>query len=163
MVPRETTVAILSEELPAAQAWAARHAVPMVWAPDTFDLRATLTQPGTDEQFYLRALVDDYRELPPAWTFTDKDWTGAPSMHLFPKVERTPFRAPLFINANGLPVICAPFNRLAYSVHRGPHGDWGGPLSWLTAGQPDQVRALFLGDMLQLIYRDFLLSSGRMG
>jgi len=63
-------------------------------------------------------------------------------------------------------VICAPFNRLAYTTDSGPHADWGGPERWLEAsnGASDrqQVRADTIGDMLQVIYRDFLVTRGRM-
>jgi hypothetical protein len=62
---------------------------------------------------------------------------------------------------NQTAVICAPFNRLAYTDHAGPHGDWGGPQNWLNAGA-SQVHAETIGDMLQAIYRDFSVTRERM-
>ena len=58
--------------------------------------------------------------------------------------------------------MCAPFNRLAYGAHEGPHSDWGSLAQWMTAGE-GYVHAVKLGDMLSAILRDFRLSSGRMG
>lgn len=162
MTSRADTLLYVEDEFPGAQAWAERRRAALVWVPDLLELRVVLTQPQTREHFYLRGHVDEYRELPPSWAFTDKAWTAAPSLPLFPKVSSTPYGSPLFITSTNGPVICAPFNRLAYSVHGGPHGDWT-LAAWLTAGQAGQVRADCIGDMLSIIYRDFMLSSGRMG
>jgi hypothetical protein len=59
---------------------------------------------------------------------------------------------------HGSGVICAPFNRLAYGEHGGPHGDWGGPLSWLNVR--GHVRATALADMLALIIAHLNYSPG---
>lgn len=160
MVSRQTTVLIVEEELAGAQAWSERRAVPLTWVPELLEVRATFAQPGTGELFYLRGRFDDYRVLPPAWTFTDAAWSAEPAPQLFPRPMSGPYGASMF---HGNAVICAPFNRLAYVEHKGPHSDWGGPASWLTAGAADQVKAHVLGDMLHLILRDMVHSSGRMG
>ena len=162
MVPTATTVLVVEDELGGAMAWAERRAVPLTWKPKLLEIRATFTQPESHELFYLRGRVDDYKVLPPTWTFTDQSWLADPAPAFFPKLAQSPYGASMFITYRG-PVICAPFNRLAYAEHQGPHADWSGPSSWLTAGAPDQVRAHFLGDMLQLIFRDFVHSRGRMG
>lgn len=162
MIPRETTLHVIEHELTAARLWAERHVVPLTWLPSATEIRAVLTQPETEELFYLRCILDDYRRLPPAWTFTDETWEAEPAMHLFPLVSATQFGAPLFIRGKNGPIICAPFNRLAYAEHKGPHGDWRGPTNWLTAGQANQVKAHYLGDMLQIIHRDFTHSRARM-
>jgi hypothetical protein len=159
---RADTLLYLDDELPGAQAWAERRHAPLTWVPEILELRATLMQPETRELFYLRGRFDEYRELPPMWTFTDKEWTAAPVLALFPKVSSTPYGSPLFITSTHGPVICAPFNRLAYAAHGGPHADWT-LAAWLTAGATGQVRADSVGDMLSIIYRDFMLVRGRMG
>lgn len=162
MVPTATTVLVVEDELAGARAWAERHAVPLAWEPEVLEIRATLTQPETDQLFYLRGRFDDYRVLPPAWTFTDQSWSAEPAPTFFPRLAQSPNGASIFITYRG-PVICAPFNRLAYAEYQGPHSDWVGPSSWLTSGAADQVKAHFLGDMLQLVFRDLVHSRGRMG
>lgn len=161
MAPRDDTLLYVKDELPGAQAWAERHRAPLVWAEEVLELRVTLTQPETKQPFYLRGRFDEYRELPPEWTFTDSAWTAATAFALFPNLAQTPYGSPLFIRANSGPVICAPFNRLAYAAHGGPHRDWT-LAAWLAAGHESQVKAHCIGDMLQIIYRDVLLSRGRM-
>jgi hypothetical protein len=160
VVPRETTVIILEDEFSGAEAWAGRHGVPLAWLPESLEVRVTLTQPVTNERFYLRGRFDDYREQAPAWTFTDATWSAEPRLQLFPRPGQTPYGASIL---HSKPVICAPFNRLAYSEHKGPHDNWGGPTNWLTAAQPHEVRAQHFGDMLHVIFRDFVYSRGRMG
>jgi hypothetical protein len=161
VIPREHTLIHVDEELPGARASAARHGVSLVWAPEGLQVRAVLTQPETNELFFLRGIFDDYREIAPAWTFTDETWTASPSTFLFPRAGTLPNGGSSIFHPTA--VICAPFNRLAYAQHAGPHNDWGGPASWLTAGQPDQVKAHYLGDMLSVVYQHFVVTRGRMG
>jgi hypothetical protein len=161
VIPRAATLAVVEHEYAGARAWAERHKVSLSWATDSLEIRATLAQPETNETFYLRGVVDGYRALAPAWSFTDATWTSAPTPSLFPRPGAGPFGAPIFIMSHG-PVICVPFNRLAYGSHAGPHNDWGPPENWVTAGQ-QYVTAHYLGDMLGVIYRDFRYSRGRMG
>ena len=68
----------------------------------------------------------------------------------------------MFIKHHGRGLICAPFNRLAYGIHNGPHSGWGNPAQWMTAGEGN-VHAVRIGDMLNSILRDFRFSKGRMG
>lgn len=161
MVPAETTVIIVENEMVGAQAWAKRRNVALAWVPERLEVRAVFTQPETEEPFFLRGWFPDYRVLPPVWIFTDASWSAEPGPSFFPRPAQTPFGGSLFTTGNG-PVICAPFNRLAYAEHRGPHGDWGGPIGWVTAGQAGQVKAHCIGDMLQVILRDLLHTRGRM-
>ena len=48
--------------------------------------------------------------------------------------------------------ICAPFNRLAYKIHGGPHQDWNGPEKWLDVC--GHVGARTLAEMLAQITGD---------
>lgn len=159
MMSREATIIILEDEFLGARAWAERHGVTLAWLPKILEVRAPLTQPETNERFYLRGQFDDYRVQAPAWVFTDAAWSAEPQPQLFPRPGQSPFGSSVL---HPKPAICAPFNRLAYAEHQGPHGDWGGPANWLTAAQPNEVKAHHLGDMLQVIFRDFSYSRGRM-
>lgn len=162
MIRREHTIIHVENELAGARGWAERHRVPLQWLPDALELRITLSQPESDDLYYLRARVDDYRELPPAWTFTDTEWKSEPRKEFFPRPQSLPLgRASIF---HPQPVICAPFNRLAYKFDhvQGPHADWGGPATWLAAGQPNEVKAHYLADMLSVIQQHLAFSRGRM-
>lgn len=161
MIPREHTRITVEDEMSGAQAWAQRHGVPLVWDPDILEVRATLIQPESAAAFYLRGRFDDYREIAPAWTFTDAEWAAEPQRQFFPRPAPLPTGGSSMFHTQ--PVICAPFNRLAYKQHNGPHDNWGGPANWLTAGAASEVRAQQLGDMLSVVYRHFLVTRGRMG
>jgi hypothetical protein len=159
MVPADVTGMVVSEELFGAARWAERHEVPLSWLADQLELRAILVQPETNELFYLRGQFGEYRALPPIWTFTDEGFTASPAAGWYPKPTVTRFGPSIFLS-NPM-VICAPFNRLAYAENNGPHRDWNGPLHWLSAGA-GYVQAHFIGDMLQVIKRDFEPTRGRM-
>lgn len=161
MIPSEDTRIIVQDELIGAYAWADRHKLSLHWLPEDLELQVELIQPETGLKFFLQGLFDDYRAMPPAWSFCDKQWTSAEVINHYPKLTQSPYGSPMFIKNNKIPVICVPFNRLAYVRHRGPHSDWGEPLNWLNAGG-NHVKAHYLGDMLQMIYRDFLVSRGGM-
>lgn len=162
MVPIAVTDAAIAAELPGAQAWATRQHV----ALDTRlvlqrILRLVLLQGTGNEAFYLQGAFDDYRELPPAWDWRDKNWSTNEGLHLSPNSPSTPFGSSMFLRQDSKGIICAPFNRLAYKTSGGPHADWGNPAQWMTAGS-GYVYAVTIGDMLQSILRDFRLTTGRM-
>lgn len=160
-MPHAHIALIVTSEVAESSAWAQRHGYALDWRPETLTLRTTLTQPQTGERFYLQGIFADYRALPPLWDFMDADWQAGGKLANFPKMEGSPFGGSLFINHQDHGVICAPFSRLAYQAHDGPHVDWGVPADWLTAGG-SHVRAVHLGDMLQAIRRDFVGSKGRL-
>ncbi|MFC0028006.1 hypothetical protein ACFFMM_00510 [Micromonospora chaiyaphumensis] len=56
-------------------------------------------------------------------------------------------------------LICAPWNRLAYAEHGGPHPDWGALTNWKTAGA-GYTKADTLADMLSQIHLHLTLSPG---
>jgi hypothetical protein len=162
VIPKSDTLDIAAFELCGAHAWGGRNGVPIEWKIETLELRVTFTQPHTQQKFFLRGLFDDYKELPPALTFCTPDWECGDDRSHFPKPQQGGrFGASIFINHRGRPVICVPFNRLAYSQNGGPHGDWGDPAQWQTAAA-GQAHATTIGDMLQLIFRDLNLTNGRM-
>ena len=161
MIPAEHTRVIVQHELEGALSWAERHGVGIEWLPDDLWLHVTLSQPETSQPFFLRGKLNEYRGLPPEWTFSDARWETSGRPIDFPEGVQGRFGAPMFIMHNQIAVICAPFNRLAYSELAGPHQDWGGAANWLNAGA-SQVHADTIGDMLQAMYRDFSLSRSRM-
>ena len=169
MIPASETRIIIEPEIRGAQAWAERHGIISTWIADALELRTTLVQPEGSTRFYLRGRFDNYRAVAPEWTFTDATWATLGKLSDFPKpiTQPPPRTASIFLDFQNKGVICAPFNRLAYASVSGPHQDWGGPEQWLEASNKTsaagQVRADTVGDMLQVIRRDFLVTSGRMG
>ena len=161
MLPPEVTDVAIESELPAAIAWAERHEIAMdISLLSERTIRFVFVQTYTDEEFYLQGRFNDYRALPPVWEWRDKSWSISNELNLSPNPIDNPFGS-MFINHNQKGIICAPFNRLAYGVHDGPHNDWGNAAQWITAGQ-GYVYAVVIGDMLQLILRDFRFTNGRM-
>lgn len=159
MLSAQHSRVVVEDELQAAKAWGRRHAVPIEWISETLELRVLLTQPDTETQFYLRGMFDNYRERPPAWDFCDPTWSQTGDKSFYPaKPPRTPFGSSLIHQS---PVICAPFNRLAYKVHGGPHSNWGDTAQWITP-KGSYIYADTISDMIQAIHRDLQYSTGRM-
>ena len=165
MIPLAATDAAIADELPGAMAWATRRQIVMdTRSIPVRTLRLVLVQPDTNEKFYLQGTFEDYRAHPPLWQWFDASWSSTDALHLSPQDagnRPAALGGSMFINHNGKGLICAPFNRLAYGAHEGPHSDWGSLAQWMTAGE-GYVHAVKLGDMLSSILRDFRLSSGRM-
>lgn len=69
-------------------------------------------------RLWVRCEADEYPTLPPIWRWCDHDGGALDMPHV------TPNGGSAFFHGNG--VICAPWNRLAYSKvdSRGPHGEW---------------------------------------
>ncbi|HVT70443.1 MAG TPA: hypothetical protein VHF26_22040, partial [Trebonia sp.] len=108
-----------------------------------------------DSAIRLHADLAGYRALPPAWTVIPPDAT-APATYRFPAGGTLPGGVgSVFHNSK---VICAPFNRLAYQQHAGPHSDWGGPAAWLSVR--GHVRATTLAEMLAQIIMHLRYSPG---
>jgi hypothetical protein len=60
-----------------------------------------------------------------------------------------------------MPVLCAPWNRLAYAEVAGPHGDWGATTGWLEVRNTTQ--ATRIADMLATVDAHLRSSPGRQG
>lgn len=169
MIPANETRIMIEPEIRGALAWADRREIASAWNPESLEMRTVLRQPGDLAEFFLRGRFDRYPFMAPEWTFSDAIWARAGQLVDFPKpiTNPAPPTASIFLAFGNGGVICAPFNRLAYKSCAGPHGDWGGPEQWFEASAKTsaqkQVRADTVGDMLQVIYRDFLLTRGRMG
>lgn len=160
MIPRDLTLALVEqEELEPAREWARRAGVELMWRRETLEIRAVFKQRSSGDRFFLLGNLDGYKAVPPAWEFCDAGWGSSGTKGNYPRQATINGIGSIF---HSKPVICAPFNRLAYQTHGGPHADWGGPEQWLKAA-PGSARADTLADMLALIARDMNYSKGRMG
>ena len=163
MLPPAVTDAAIASELPGAMAWAERHHIAMDNRLLTERIiRVVLVQEEEDDKFYLQGNFVDYKELPPVWDWRNESWSANDGLHLSPNPHSSPLGSSMFIQHKRKSIICAPFNRLAYSTHDGPHSDWSNPAQWITVGR-GSVHAVTIGDMLQSILRDFRFTKGRMG
>lgn len=97
----------------------AKNALLLGWAFTAVDAENfILGMPAKDGSgFHLWCACDRYGAIPPAW-----HWYN-PETKLRDQPKDTPLGGGFF-HGNG--VICAPWNRLAYTTvdARGPHGDW---------------------------------------
>lgn len=153
--PKDITIAVVEDELPAAEAHACRHGWSLTWLKDEQVLLADGKHPADKSFLRLHAALADYRALPPVWTCFQQDGKGA-FHRRFPKGGSLPHGRGSLFHPSG--VICAPFNRLAYKEHSGPHDNWGGPANWLQVR--GTVRATVLGEMLAQILVDLNYSPG---
>ena len=160
MLPSTVTDAAIASELPGAMEWAKRRDLVIdIRLLSEKIIRLVLVQENTDEKFYLQGKFDGYKALPPVWDWRDDTWSKRNELILSPKPENNPITS-MFIKHKNKSIICAPFNRLAYS-HDGPHSGWGNPAQWMTVGL-EYIHAATIGDMLQSIMRDFRFTKGRM-
>lgn len=122
------TIAMVESELVALQAYAARHGWKVTWQPEQLVVLLDGVHPADSSVARLRAGVDKYKMWPPAWRFLRTE-AGREDEVRAPKAGTLPGGvSSMFIDKG---VICAPFNRLAYTGHGGPHGDWNGVEKWL--------------------------------
>lgn len=158
MVPTDTTLAVVQHELQLAQAWAARHAWDLALNTDTLVLNCSTVHPVDGKPVRLRADLVGYRAVPPAWQCVDSE--GAHAKSAYPTPGTLPDgKSSLF---HSQPVICAPFNRLAFADGNGPHqGDWGPATRWLTV-TGDFAKPTTLAEMLQVLDVHLRFSPGWM-
>ena len=157
MVPVAVTLAVLEQEVPAAQHWAARHAWAIDVDLDALQLTAITHHPADHCELVLIGEFTGYRAVPPAWRFVDPV-TGQVTSNAFPAQGSPPGRSSIF---HSMPVLCAPWNRLAYAEAAGPHGDWGAVAGWLNVR--DTTQAHTIADMLATVDAHLRYSPGRLG
>lgn len=155
LVPHEVTVAIVEDELAAVTSWCSRWGWSVTVDLDSLTFTFTTVHPTDGRPILLEANVAGYRALPPAWRFLDE--AGASTRSAFPAQGAGPGGSVFHTQ----PVICAPWNRLAYQDAGGPHDDWGGATSWLTVS--GVTRATTIADMLAVVRVHLSASPGRMG
>ena len=162
MLSPRVTAAAFASELEGASEWAKREHVKLeILVPQNL-VRAVFVQESSGEEFFLQGRFDGYKELPPVWEWCNSDWSDPGNKRLSPEAAQTPYGSSMFLAKDNKAIICAPFNRLAFKVHGGPHRDWGELSHWMTAADR-YVYAATIGDMLHLIKRDFRHTAGRMG
>lgn len=146
LVPADTTRAIVETERPATLAWAERRGWSIAFDMDALRLSGTVEHPADGAgHLHLSAELSGYQAVPPAWSFVDPS-SGVPSPTRFPAAGTVAGKSSIFHPSL---VICAPFNRLAYAEHGGPHTNWSGPSSW--RGVTGYVMATTIPAMLAVI------------
>lgn len=156
MIPTVVTRTVIAAELPAVSAWAARRPGWAMRLDDTQPLLVVDTShPATSVAVRITADLTGYRAVPPAWSFVAPP--VGPGTLLFPQPGNSTAVQGSIFHSNR--VICAPWNRLAYAEHGGPHGDWGALTNWTTAGT-GSTKAETLADMLSQIDLHLSLSPG---
>jgi hypothetical protein len=149
------TQAVMASEMPAITAWAERHQWTIHIDLDSQTVTAQTTHPVENAPVVFHADLTGYPALPPTWTCRD-DLGGSPR-NAFPLAGTSPAITGSVFHSNQ--VICAPWSRLAYSEHGGPHSDWGGPTQWKTAA-PTYTTAHSLADMLNTLRLHLAVSPG---
>ena len=125
-------------ELTEVQEWAARRGWALAWHPDRLLLEVSMRSAVDADVYELEVSLDDYRAKPPAFELK-RTATGERGTHrCYPKGGLGYFHPQ--------PVLCAPWNRKAYSALGGPHSDWA-MAQWATY-RPNHSH---LGDILALI------------
>lgn len=159
MLPDRVTTVALEGEFKAACEWAKRERVQLDCDIPHRLLRAVFERADPADRFFLRGRFDSYKALPPIWEWCDASWSDAGNRTCSPDPASTDYGSSLFLDNGTSAIICAPFNRLAYSAHGGPHGDWG-LADWMNVR--GVVYAVTVADMLQTIARDFHYTTRRM-
>lgn len=142
----------------AVAAWSSRHAG---WQVDLDEvemrLLVTTSHPVTGAQLCIVADLNGYPAVPPAWRLGSgpdgSEFDG------FPQAGSAVAGAGSIFHPNR--VVCAPWNRQAYSEKGGPHGDWGALTNWRNAG-PGSTKADTLADMLSQLQIHLSASPGIM-
>lgn len=146
MATATITQAVLAAEMPAIAAWVNRHSWEIRSDPAALTLDASTVHPVTATVIVFHAELSDYPTIPPAWTCRDAQGVVTPSV--FPVGGSRP-GGPGSIFHPQL-VICAPWNRLAYAVHGGPHNDWVDLSGWKNV-PGGHTQAHTLSDMLSTL------------
>jgi hypothetical protein len=111
------------DEMPAAQSWASRRGLELVYDGVALTSSLKLAGAGIDddqpaEPYLLIASFDSYRLLPPIWQFRHPETGKDIGVAAYPKPV-----GESVLHPNGL--ICAHWSRLAYKEHGGPHPKLG--------------------------------------
>jgi len=137
-VAPDVTRAHVESELSEVREWADRHRWSIEWRPEELLLEVSMSSEIDKEAYVLEASLQDYRALPPVFELRHPA-TGERGTHrCYPKGGLGYFHSK--------PVLCAPWNRKAYTALGGPHSDWV-MAQWETY-RPNHAR---LGDILALI------------
>jgi hypothetical protein len=175
MVPAIVTQAAIESEMDAISAWADRWGWDVRYDHAAQRGVAVATHPAVEAKVAFYFDTEGYPEVPPAW------WCG-PVVTGEPEAEdgaaRTqdllslaavaghypsPASEPIVGLTGSIfhpqPVMCAPWNRLAYGHYGGPHQDWGAMTGWKNAGG-DYTQAHSIADMLSTLRLHLRYSPG---
>jgi hypothetical protein len=162
VVPGAVSRGLLEVELRGAAAWAAAHGWTLEADIDRLTVTVRLQHPRDRGPLLLVGRFDSYKALPPIWQFVDPE-TREPTPASFPPAGAFRDGSAMAGKASilhGNRVICAPWNRLAFTENGGPHGDWGGPLGWQQV-RGEVPRATNIGEMLAVVYTHLSASPAR--
>lgn len=137
-VAPDVSRALVETELQQLEPWIALHAWEVSWDAVALRLVVRLRSMIDGETYVVEMMLDGYRALPPFIEFVHPSSGDRGTKRCYPNGGRGYFHAH--------PVICAPWNRKAYSAHGGPHADWA-MLSWATY-RPNHTQ---IGDILVLL------------
>jgi hypothetical protein len=163
LLARDDILAYLDsdDEIPGAIRWAKYHGLEQAWDQEglvfTVCLKGRSERDGGQEPYLLVGTFEDYRVMPPAWSFLDPRTGADIGRAAFPAPGPFPLGSVLHATRA---VICAPWNRLAYSDRGGPHSDWDAA-NWQTAA-PQYTSARTIPDMLARIRAEVIISPARL-
>lgn len=163
LLPFAVVRAQLDEEISAARAWAQRRGLTLNYEEEQIPLLRIAMQGPGGERYLLGGEFEDYPTLPPSWRFLDPRDGEQIGPAAFPAPAKPYTRgSPLVLDGGSEGVVlCAHFNRLAYSEEGGPHGDWGGLANWRNPGTTGYAFAERVAEMLARIELDVADSVGR--
>jgi hypothetical protein len=160
-VALDVTEAVMEAEQVAIAAWAESHNWDVTYDPATKRGSASTPHPalGTPVTFHFDTTGYPDRQPPAWWCGTDP---ADPKNYPRPAATTSPGQ-PNGSIFHGQPVICAPWNRLAYKqvIPDAPHGDWTLG-SWKTMA-PEYTRAHTIADMLSALEFHLSYSDGMQG
>ena len=137
-VSPEVSRAYAEEELKEAEAWGGARGWSLDWKPEALILNVKMKSAVDGEEYLFEFSLRDYRQYPPSITPIHPMSGERGTRRAFPSGGRG------YFHPN--PVICAPWNRLAYQEHGGPHGDWS--MAGWASNRPNHSR---LGSILALL------------
>jgi hypothetical protein len=133
---------IVEQELKVLESWSSRHGLRIDYDPSVLRVIARVVSRIDHEVYVVELTLDDYRALPPAIQFIHPGTGERGTPRCFPQGGRGYF--------HNQPVFCAPWNRLAYGPHGGPHNDWQ-LVGWEAQAQRHSPNHTTLADMFALI------------
>ena len=158
VVPVDSSRTILEKEVTDAQPWAGRHSWELLLSPGALLLDVHLVHPVDQQPLLLRGEFSSYRAQPPLWVFLEPG-TLTSTLDAWPSGGPVGNLSSIFIRHGGGAVICAHFNRGAYTSEGGPHA-WGALSQWTQVR--DGIHAERVGEMLAAIAVHLRHSPGRM-
>lgn len=158
MTTPELTRTILKSETPSISKWAAENSWKVEVNLDELSLEATTVHPNlSGVQVRFHADLSGYPALPPLWRCRNE--TGDSPREAYPSGGGSIPNGPTGSIFHNQPVICAPWNRLAYVELSGPHQDWIDSSHWKVVA-PSYTQAHTIADMLATLQLHLCASPG---